>query len=224
MSRRLYYYPHAPACRKIKILLAELGLEAESILVDLDPTSQGRTPFLALSSFGRTPVLEDDHTFFVEEEAILAHISEKSPAAPLFPENPEDKAFVEMAERVYAHQLIPQVNALWIQYYFTKPIYQDRALIAEAFRKIQRVLGWANDQLADREFFGGAHFSVADASYYQPIKNLLPQFNIVLDAHPHLVEWLNRMALRPSVKSTEPEPFRKPQAKKKLEFSRKRSA
>ena len=80
---RLYDHPASGNCLKCRILLRELGLEYETVEVDLF-RGETRTPeHFARNPDGRVPVLElDDGTTIPESGAILLYLAEGTPLLP----------------------------------------------------------------------------------------------------------------------------------------------
>src|SRR5262245_18290970 len=74
---KLYYIP-SPNPKKIKFALLELGLEHETVPIDLLTREQRRPEFLALNPFGRVPVLVDGDLTLWDSHAILAYLGDKS--------------------------------------------------------------------------------------------------------------------------------------------------
>jgi glutathione S-transferase len=81
--------PRCPYCARVRIALAEKGLEAERVEVDLANRPQW---LLELNPpAGRVPVLDDGFTL-PESEVILAYLEERYPERPLLPADLGDRA------------------------------------------------------------------------------------------------------------------------------------
>ena len=74
---KLYYFP-SPNPQKIRFALNELGLDCETVAVDLTKGEQRSPEFLALNPCGRVPVLVDGELKLWESHAILAYLGEKT--------------------------------------------------------------------------------------------------------------------------------------------------
>src|SRR5215469_2968062 len=74
---KLYYFP-SPNPQKVRFALNELGLECETVAVDLIKREQRKPEFLALNPYGRVPVLVDGDLTLWESHAILAYLGEKT--------------------------------------------------------------------------------------------------------------------------------------------------
>lgn len=74
---KLYYFP-SPNPQKIRFAVNELGIECETLPVDLLKREQKSPEFLALNPYGRVPVLVDGDLKLWESHAILAYLGEKT--------------------------------------------------------------------------------------------------------------------------------------------------
>ena len=98
---RLYYFPIAPNPTKVRIYLAEKGIEIEQVLVNLVKGEQKSPEHLARNPFGNLPVLElDDGTHLTESLAIIELFEELYPDPPMIGTDPFERARVRMLERI----------------------------------------------------------------------------------------------------------------------------
>jgi glutathione S-transferase len=93
---KLYDAARCPYCARVRIALAEKGLTAELVPVDLDD----RPGWLFdLNPAGRVPVLDDDGFVLPESDVIMAYIEERHPEPPLLPAAPQERARARLAVR-----------------------------------------------------------------------------------------------------------------------------
>jgi len=77
-----------PYCARVRIALAEKGLEYETVEIDLSD----RPPWVyELNVTGRVPIL-DDGFVLPESEVIMAYLDERYPEQPLLPAAPGERA------------------------------------------------------------------------------------------------------------------------------------
>src|ERR1700733_9570781 len=76
-TMKLYYFP-SPNPQKIRFALTELGLDCETVPVDLIKRDNRTSEFLALNPTGRVPVLVDGDLTLWESHAILAYLGDKT--------------------------------------------------------------------------------------------------------------------------------------------------
>lgn len=80
--RRLYHQPLSPACRKIRLVLAEKRIEVE--LVEERPWEE-RMDFLRMNPAGEVPVLRIDGHALAGSTAIVEYLEETHPSPALLP-------------------------------------------------------------------------------------------------------------------------------------------
>lgn len=98
---KLYTFPVAPNPTKVRVYLAEKGLEIETALVNLPKGEQKSPGFLALNPLGKLPVLElDDGSVLTESLAIIEYLEELHPEPPLIGRDPLERARVRELERL----------------------------------------------------------------------------------------------------------------------------
>src|SRR5215470_7282914 len=77
MTMKLYFFP-SPNPQKVRFALNELGLECETVPIDLTKGEHRRPEFLLLNPAGRVPVLVDGDLALSESHAILTYLGEKT--------------------------------------------------------------------------------------------------------------------------------------------------
>ena len=96
----LYDSTYAPNPRRVRIFLAEKGIEVPAQQVDIGKRESRSEAFLAKNPLGAVPVLElDDGTCIAESTAICRYFEEVKPAAPLLGLDGRHRAIVEMWDR-----------------------------------------------------------------------------------------------------------------------------
>jgi len=107
-------YP-APNPRRVRLYLAEKGLDVPYIDVDLRARAHKAPDFVSKSSLGQVPVLElDDGTVIAESVAICRYFEALHPAPPLFGTTPAEQATIEMWIRRIELQLMTPVSLYWV--------------------------------------------------------------------------------------------------------------
>src|SRR5271156_4905521 len=97
---KLYNSDLAPNPRRVRIFLAEKGVEIPRIEVDLAKLEQRAPEFSALNPFQTIPILElDDGTRIAESIAICRYIEELWPEPNLFGLTALERATIEMWQR-----------------------------------------------------------------------------------------------------------------------------
>ena len=102
----LYDAARCPYCARVRIALAEKGIEYETVEVDLDDRPAW---IYEKNRKGRVPVLEED-TFLLPESAVInEYLEERYPDPPLWP--------ADAAERSLARLLVFRFDDLSKPYY-----------------------------------------------------------------------------------------------------------
>lgn len=171
---KFYDCKTAPSPRRVRIFLAEKGIELETVQVDLGSGEQFGSAFRRINPDCVVPVLElDDGRCISEVIAICHYLEELHPEPPLFGRTPEERAEVLMWNAKVEQQ------GLWAvadAFRNTAKGLVDKALpgpdsysqipeLAERGRaRVQAFYQRIDARLADRHFIAGDFFSVADIS------------------------------------------------------------
>lgn len=163
---KLYDFKTGPNPRRVRIFLAEKGIEVPLVHVDIMKREQKAPDFLKKNPIGSIPVLElDDGTCISESVAICRYFEELQPEPPLFGRNPVEKAQIEMwLRRVELNFMVP-VGMVWIHGHpLTARLLKQIPEAADQNRKRTQI-GYRllDAQLADTAFVAGDDYSVVDA-------------------------------------------------------------
>jgi glutathione S-transferase len=89
---KLYDYPASICTQKVRLVLAEKGLEHESRIVDLEGAEQYGREYLAINPNGVVPSLLHDGEVVVDSSAIAEYLDESFATSPLSPTDPLGRA------------------------------------------------------------------------------------------------------------------------------------
>ncbi len=93
---KLYGSAVAPNPRRVRIFLAEKGIEVPTVDVDIVKAENRQPPFLAKNPLGGVPILElDDGAIIAESTAICRYFEETKPEPPLMGADARDRAIVD---------------------------------------------------------------------------------------------------------------------------------
>src|ERR1039458_5525955 len=97
---KIYEFTMAPNPRRVRVFLAEKGINVPYEQVDLATAANRKPEFLKINPMGGVPVLElDDGTHIAESVAICRYFEETKPDPRLMGVDAKDKAVVEMWNR-----------------------------------------------------------------------------------------------------------------------------
>jgi len=199
---RLYHSERAPNPRRVRIFLAEKGIDIEYILVDLANHEHQTAGFSAKNPLMRLPVLElDDRTYISESIAICRYFEGLHPEPCLFGRTPYEQAVTEMWNRrielgLYAHiaNAFRHTNPAMAD--FEKPQISEWGKANAA--KIDDALAMIDLHLANSDFIAGDHFSVADISLLVAV-DFLRVLRRAIPPHMHaLARWHANVSARAS--------------------------
>ena len=108
---KFYDLPASPNARRVRIFMAEKGLELPKVTVDMMQGENSTPEYLAKNSLGKMPVLElDDGTCIAESAAICRYLEELHPEPSLFGRDALERARVEMwHQRMELEILLPMI-------------------------------------------------------------------------------------------------------------------
>lgn len=202
---KLYDYKAGPNPRRVRIFLAEKGVEIPLINVDIVEREQKSPAFLEKNPIGSIPVLElDDGTCISESVAICRYIEEIHPARPLFGKTPKQKAIIEMwLRRVELNFMMP-VGMVWIHgHRLTAKLIKQIPEAADQNRKrVHMGYKLLDDQLASHAFIAGNDYSVVDAVALASLDFANGLVGVpYADDLTHLKRWHDTVSARPSAQA-----------------------
>ena len=200
---KLYDNTHAPNPRRVRIFLAEKGIEVPRVEVDL-AVDLRKPEFLALNPLGKVPVLElDDGRAISESVAICRYFEETQPEPPLMGVDAADRAVVEMWQRrMELEVMFPVVQTFRNTHDYFKGRIPQVAEFGEVCRRAAgKALGWLDGELSDRPFVAGERYTIADITALVGIDfGRVVQIRIDPE-HKNLSRWYEAVSTRPSAKA-----------------------
>ncbi|MFN0161226.1 MAG: glutathione S-transferase family protein [Burkholderiales bacterium] len=151
--------------RRVRIFLAEKGLNVPRVEVDMPGGENKREPYLTINPMGTMPVLElDDGTHISESVAICRYFEELHPEPPLFGATTLERALVEMWNRRMEIEIL---NPLLQAFTHLSPFWVGkREQLPEIGKFAQKTalarMAWLDRELATRTFIAGERYTVAD--------------------------------------------------------------
>jgi glutathione S-transferase len=199
---KLYDGGRAPSPRRVRIFLAEKGIELPKVPVDLAKLEQKSESFRALNPLQRVPVLVlDDGTVITETMAICRYFEALRPAPNLFGHDALEIAKVEMWNRRIELGLYSAVQAIFRHGHpaMAKMQVPQVAEWAEINKpRVTEFLELLDNELAGREFLAGDRFSVADITGLVAIDFMKPAKLELPEPYRHVRRWHAEISARPS--------------------------
>ena len=198
---KLYDSAMAPNPRRVRIFLAEKGIQVPVEQVDIGKAENRREPFLAKNPMGGLPVLElDDGTHVAESLAICRYFEAIQPDPPLFGVDAKDIAVVEMWSRRMELEVFNMITGCFRN---THDFFKGRIPQVPEYGEVcrgaaEKRLAWLDEVLADREFIAGDRFSVADITALVGIDFGRVSKIRIGEGQENLARWHQQVSSRPS--------------------------
>ena len=111
---KLYDFELAPNAQRVRVFLAEKGLEVPTEQLNVRDDDQFVEPFTSMNPFHCVPFLElDDGKVIAESMSICRYLEELHPEPPLFGRTAEERAVIDMwLRRFELDAFIPMLHAV----------------------------------------------------------------------------------------------------------------
>jgi RNA polymerase-associated protein len=180
----LYTAERCPFAARARIVLAEKGIDYESVEIDLHDR-----PALIFQKnpLGKVPVYEEDGGLVLPESLVISeYLEERYPEPALWPADPAERA----------------LGRLWLDR------FDDR--IGRAYYALRRDEDGARDRFDEKlagldgaleaqPFLTGREYGLADIGYAPWILRATERFDVDLGPFPHVSAWLEVVSSRPAV-------------------------
>ena len=209
---KLYDFSLAPNPRRVRMFLAEKGIEIPSVQINTREREQFGAPFVKINPFSVVPVLElDDGTCIGESVAICRYIEALHPTPPLMGRDAKDVAIVEMWNR---RAEVEGMQAASETVRNSAPMFADRsvagvpggfpqipALVDRGKKRMARFFAFWEHQLAGNAFVAGPHFTIADITSFITI-DFAKRADITIPAEcGNVTRWYEQIASRASAQA-----------------------
>jgi glutathione S-transferase len=198
---RLFDSGRAPNPRRVRIFLAEKGMEVPTEQVDIAAGQHKSAEFTALNPMQRLPVLQlEDGTVISESVAICRYFEGLRPEPPLFGRGAREEALVEMWNRRLEHGLLGAVAAVFRHLH--PAMREMEAQVPEWGEankpRVLDFLAILDRALKDNLYVCGEHYTIADITGMVAIDFMKPAKLSVPPDFAHLRRWHGQVAARPS--------------------------
>jgi glutathione S-transferase len=199
---KLFDGGRAPNPRRVRVFLAEKGIEVPLVPVDMGALGHKQEPVSSRNPLQRLPVLElDDGTIITESVAICRYFEELHPDPPLFGRGALGKAKVEMWQRRIELNLLSCVAAAFRHIHPAMKEWEVPQIPewGEANKpKAIDFLKLLDGELALREFAAGDSYSIADITGLIAIDFMKPARIRVPEECINVLRWHAAISSRPS--------------------------
>ena len=208
---QLFDMTGAPSPRRVRVFLAEKGIDIEKIQIDIMGGENLQSDYLAINPRGMLPTLKlDDGTIIDETSAICRYFEETNPQPALYGDSAKSKAVIESwVRRIESDAFTPAADVMRN----THSAFENRsipgtidtpqvpALAERGAGRLQKFYARLDQQLSGRQFVAGDSFSAADITAMCAIDFAEYVGVAVPAALSHLAEWRERVSSRPSAQA-----------------------
>ena len=191
----LYSMQRSGNSYKVRLALAQLGIDYRLFEIDI-LKGESRTPeFLAKNPSGQVPLLEAmPGRFIAESNAILWYVAGGTALAP---EDRIDRAETLQWMFFEQHSLEPNIGAA---YFWLALVKGGRELQQHALEDWMesgyRALGVMENHLKHHDYFAAGHYTIADIALYA-YTHLAHECDFNLTPFPAIRDWLDRVEAVP---------------------------
>ena len=228
----LYHSINSVCAQKVRIALAEKGLDCQEHLMALQG-DQFDPAYLKLNPNAVVPTLVHDGRPVIESSVILYYLDEAFPEKPLMPKDPHDRATVRLFNKLideYVHTAcmtlsfatafrarMAKMSEAAREAEFVKAPNQKRSDIKrdvtahglqshyaiDAVEQHEKLLAWMEEALQRGSYLAGNAYSLADIAVLPYVLRLeLVKLDRMWAKRPGVAAWWERVKARPSTEDT----------------------
>ena len=192
----------APNCRRVRIFLAEKGIEIPYDQIDIMAGDHFKTEYREKVGTYRVPVLElSDGSFLTESIAICRFFEMENPEIPLFGRTQLEVSLVEMWQRRMEFELLWPIAFVLRHGNPKMTVLEDQCEAWSVANRPRVLVGLEtlNKQLTHNQFIVGPNFSVADITAIVAV-NFLRTIRVEIPEHlEFLLNWKSTVSQRSSI-------------------------
>jgi glutathione S-transferase len=199
---RLYHYPLSPFSRKVRLVLAEKGIEVELIE---ERYWEVRPEFLRMNPSGKIPVLKTGTITLGESSAICEYLDEIHPEPALIPTDIERRAETRRLASWFDDKFYHEVTLNLLGERTMKKVMgngcPDSKNIKAGSKNIRYHMKYMEYLLDRRRWLAGDRLSIADFSAAAQISCLDYISDVDWNSYDLVKEWYAKIKSRPAFRS-----------------------
>lgn len=201
---KIYNSPVAPNPRRVRVFLAEKGIQVPYEDIDIGKAVNRQPEFRKKNPMAGVPVLElDDGTCIAESVAICRYFEELHPEPNLFGVGAKERAEVDMWNRRMEFNLLQPIADSFRQRH---EFFKGRIRQVPEYADIQKLnaednLKWLDGELANRRFIAGDRFTIADITAMIAVDFGRVSKIAIQPDQKNLARWHAEVSARPSAKA-----------------------
>lgn len=188
---KLYNVIPSGNCHKVRLFLSILGLDYQTVPVDMAAGDHKTPEYLAMNPLHQVPVLDDDGFILRDSQAILVYLARREGRDDWLPTDARGEGQVMQWLAFSANEMI---NGCAIARALIK--FKRDGDIPAAQTRARAALAILEGHLADNDWLALGRPTVADIACY-PYAGLIWEGDISLDDYPNIQAWLTRVEALP---------------------------
>ena len=209
MLVKLYDFGPAANSKRVRVFLAEKGIEVPTVELNVRDDDQFKEPFNSMNPFHCVPFLElDDGTVIAESISICRYLEELHPEPSLFGRTAEERGIIDMwNRRVELDGFMPALHAVRnkVPLFAGRVVPGTRTELAQLPMMVERgtemadiFLARLEPHMAENAFIAGADVSIADITCWFVI-NMVKMLGVDVEGrYPNIHRWHTEFTARPS--------------------------
>ena len=206
---KFYDFALAPSSQRVRVYLAEKGLELPTEQLNVRENAQFAEPYTSMNPFHCVPFLAlDDGTVIAESVSICRYLEELHPTPPLFGRTAAERATVDMwGRRFELDAFMPLLHALrnHVPNFAGRVVPGTRTDLAQSEAMVSRgremaevFFGRAEPHMAKNAFVTGPEFTVADITAFFTLRLAYALEMDVSGSWPATHAWFQKVSARPA--------------------------
>ena len=206
---KLYDFELAPNAQRVRVFLAEKGLEVPTEQLNVRNDDQFVEPFTSMNPFHCVPFLElDDGKVIAESMSICRYLEELHPEPPLFGRTAEERAVIDMwLRRFELDAFIPMLHAVrnHVPMFAGRVVPGTRTdlpqlpvMVTRGKEMMEVFLARVEPHMAQNEFIAGPDFTIADITGFFTVRMTNALEMDLTTSYPAVNAWFAKVSQRPA--------------------------
>jgi glutathione S-transferase len=199
---RLYHFPLSPFSRKVRLVLAEKGIEVELIE---ERYWELRPEFLRMNPSGKVPVLKTKKITLAESSAICEYLEDIHPEPALMPVDTERRAEMRRLVGWFDDKFYREVTVNLLGERLQKKLmgggYPESKNVKAGSKNIRYHLKYMSYLLDRRRWLAGDRMTLADFSAAAQISCLDYISDVDWNSYDLVKDWYAKIKSRPAFRS-----------------------
>ena len=206
---KLYDFELAPNAQRVRVFLAEKGLEVPTQQLNVRDDDQFVEPFTSMNPFHCVPFLElDDGKVIAESMSICRYLEELHPEPPLFGRTAKERAVIDMwLRRFELDAFIPMLHAVrnHVPMFAGRVVPGTRTdlpqlpvMVTRGKEMMEVFLARVEPHMAQNEFIAGPDFTIADITGFFTVRMTNALEMDLSTSYPAVTAWFAKVSQRPA--------------------------